>query len=327
MVLLLVLLVVLVVGEWWMSGFEFSAAAAAAVAVLFLFLLPLPLPAQDPAVEDDEDISDGRRSSGGEDDGDVAGDEGEGSSPSSSLATCIAAAVLLVGQRRRHLPDQTALGQTAGTALCALCIGGSSERGPTAPRRAAIVTACCCTSRSICSSSISSSIIALRAGGGGAAGRSPVAAATAAITSAGTTPAAASTGRSRRSISCSCGRSISRIELQALQVGRRQQGREAAQDQIVAEDGAGAGDRQKIQNSSSCRLFRNRRRITGNSFGNYSGALPAVGLLGRRLGRHARHLVGICWEWLAARIVHYLQHEMCYVFLIATMQKKDTETR
>ena len=59
----LVLLVVLVVGEWWMSGFEFSAAAAAAVAVLFL--LPLPLPAQDPAVEDDEDISDGWRSSGG----------------------------------------------------------------------------------------------------------------------------------------------------------------------------------------------------------------------------------------------------------------------
>ena len=60
-----VLVLVLVVGEWWMSGFEFSAAAAAAVAVLFLFLLPLPLPAQDPAVEDDEDISDGRRNSGG----------------------------------------------------------------------------------------------------------------------------------------------------------------------------------------------------------------------------------------------------------------------
>lgn len=60
-----VLVVLVVVGEW-MSESEFSVDAADAVAVLFLFLLPLP-PAKDPAVEDEDDdnISDGWRNSGG----------------------------------------------------------------------------------------------------------------------------------------------------------------------------------------------------------------------------------------------------------------------
>ena len=62
-------LVGLVVGGEGMSGLELSAAAAAATADALFLLLPLPLPAQDeeadPAVDDDDNISDGWRNSGG----------------------------------------------------------------------------------------------------------------------------------------------------------------------------------------------------------------------------------------------------------------------